>query len=217
MRGKELQVDIPQPVHGFDINNHWEIISTGREKVKPVTRNRKKEIVKKEKLVKPAYKQALEIYGQGRYLETGAILTGLITKEPENNEAIKLLVKTCSNQGKFKEAIELCEKHIAVNKVDPVMHYLFALILREQNITEKAVLELNRTIYLEPDFVLAYYTLGNIFFRNGDTKKAEKLYDNALSIIDIMKEDDILPEADGLTAGRLAKIISTKYVRANNF
>ena len=167
-------------------------------------------------MVKTAYKQALKLYVQGRYLETGAILTGLITMEPENNKAIKLLVRTWSNQGKFKEAIELCEKNIAVNKFDPVMHYLLALILREQNITEKAVLELNRTIYLDPDFVLAYYTLGNIFFRNGSTKKAEKFYDNALSIIDIMKENDILPEADGLTAGRLAEIISTKMVKANN-
>jgi len=214
-RDKELQVATPQPVPGFSKNKPAEVISTGIKKVKPVTDDSEKKILKKKKLLKPAYEKALELFEQGRYMEAGDILTGLIMKEPGNGEATKLLVKTCSNQGKFKEAIKLCEKNIEVNKFDPVMHYLLALILREQNITEKVVMELNRTIYLDPDFVLAYYTLGNIFFRNGSAKKAEKFYDNALSILDFMKEDEILPEADGLTAGRLSEIISAKKVKTD--
>jgi len=102
------------------------------------------------------------------------------------------------------------QKEIPIYKFNPGCYYLLALIFQEQGEIEEAISSLNRSIYLDPDYVLAHYTLGNIILRNGNFKKAEKHFDNALSILNRYKEEDILPDSDGVSAGRLIEIIKTK-------
>ena len=149
------------------------------------------------------------LYEQGSYQEVENILTEHLLQNQKDYKAMTLLAKTCSNQGKFSKAIEWCEKEIAINKFNPGCYYLLALIFQEQGEIEEAISSLNRSIYLDPDYVLAHYTLGNIILRKRNFKKAEKHFDNALSILNTYKEDDIIPESDGVSAGRLVEIIKT--------
>ncbi len=155
-------------------------------------------------------REAAVLYDQGNYTEVEDILTKYLSDDKQNHEAISLLAKACSNQGKFGKAIELCRKEIATDKCNPASHYLLALIYQEQGNIEKAISSLYNSVYLDLNHVLSHYTLGIIFYRQGKFNKAKNYLNNALTILDMFYEEEILPESDGISAGRLSAVIRFK-------
>jgi chemotaxis protein methyltransferase CheR len=120
------------------------------------------------------------------------------------------MAKICSDKGEFGKAVELCRKGIETDKCNPIYNFLLALIFKEQGKTGEAISSLKRAIYLDSDHALSFYVLGNILFQQGDRKNAIKYFNNALSILDRIDKEMILPGSDGLSAGRLAEIIKMK-------
>ena len=70
---------------------------------------------------------------------------------------------------------------------------------------------LKRALYLDPDFVLAHYALGNLCQSQGRHVEARRHFDNARASLRTHPPDEILPESDGLTAGRLAEMIESMH------
>ncbi len=211
---EEFQVKTPVFIHDYDPEVFPEVPLPALESpplpVRDATIKSRREKPKTEKVKQKTYEELLTLYEMGNYPEVENILTEHLLHDHKDFKAMTLLAKACSNQGKFSKAIEWCEKEIAINKFNPGCYYLLALIFREQGEIEEAMTSLKRSIYLDSDYVLAHYTLGNIILREGNFKKAEKHFGNALSILNTYKEDDIIPESDGVSAGRLIEIIKTK-------
>ncbi|MBF0500414.1 MAG: tetratricopeptide repeat protein [Candidatus Riflebacteria bacterium] len=118
-----------------------------------------------------------------------------------------LSIRKLANQGRLAEALELCEKAIATNKLDPTLHFMHANIFQEQNKETEAVASLRRAIYLDRNYVLAHFTLGNILLRLGNARGARKSFENVIELLSTCKVEDTLPDSDGLTAGRLGEIV----------
>jgi chemotaxis protein methyltransferase CheR len=153
------------------------------------------------------YEEALTLYEQGHYGESAKKLLELLSYNQGNQKAIALLVRAYANQGIFDKAIEWCEKVVAANKLNPDCHYLLATILQEQGQVEEALVTLRRALYLDPKFVLAHFMLGNLSQQKGKLKESRKYFDNALSLLSVLRQEDIVPESEGITAGRLMEII----------
>jgi chemotaxis protein methyltransferase CheR len=117
-------------------------------------------------------------------------------------------VRELANEGRLAEALACADRIVAVEKLNPRAHYLRALILLEQGALREADRELHRALYLDHGFVLASFTLGNLARNAGRTKEAARHFENALNRLRSCPKDDILPESDGLTAGRLAEIVT---------
>lgn len=154
--------------------------------------------------VKSFYEEALALYSRGSY-------TDVISKLQKDNLTVDeqmLLIRAYANQGKLGDALKSCEKAIIKNKVDPRLHFLYATILQENNQLNEAIAALKRVIFLDSDFVLSYFSLGNIYRQQGNIRNTKKCYENVLSIINKRSHDDILPESEGLNIGRLKEIIN---------
>jgi chemotaxis protein methyltransferase CheR len=119
-----------------------------------------------------------------------------------------LSIRALADQGKLPEALALCEEALASDKLDTGLHYLRAIILQELDRMEEAGASLKRTLYLDPDFMLAHFALGNLALRQGGGRAAKKHFENALVLLNACREEDILPESEGLTAGRFREIIN---------
>jgi len=158
------------------------------------------------------YKDALDNFLKGRYQEAIATLEQLITQNKNINEATALMAKAKANQGKLCEALEWCEKVLTMDKLNPSLHYLRATILLEQDKVEEARQALNRVIYLDRNFILAHYTLGNLAHLQGNRAAAERHFKNALDLLKNCKQDDVLPESEGVSAGRLREIVASMLV-----
>lgn len=153
--------------------------------------------------------KALGLFEHGLYAEAAEQLKQLVTGEGTDPKALALLARACANQGKLGEALNWCEKMLVADKMNASFHYLRAMILQEQGAVAEAVGALKRALYLDPYFVLAHFALGNL--ARSQTKKVEaaKHFQNAQNLLRGLQPDEILPESEGITAGRLAEIIGS--------
>lgn len=126
-------------------------------------------------------------------------------------ERAQLICKArdCANQGRLDEAAVWCSRAIAADKLNPAHHYLMALIEQEQGQGDAAAQSLARALYIDPHFVLAHYALGNLRQSQERHNEAQRHFDNALASLRTQPPGAILPESDGLTAGRLVEMIES--------
>ncbi len=156
--------------------------------------------------------QAEILYQKGFYTETEEIVKKILAKNTKDVRAMTLMAKVLANKGMLSDALVWCRKAITVDKLNPQFHHLCASILEEQGAVDEAVQALRHALYLDSDFVLAHFMMGNLLRHKGRLGDAEKCYHNALSLLDSYDHEEVLPESDGIVAGRLAEIIRlTKY------
>lgn len=154
-----------------------------------------------------SYEDGAALYGQGCYREAAEMLAAYLSKSQGNSTAMELLARTYANLGQLAKALEWCDQAIAADKLNAGCHYLRAIILLEQGAIAEARLSLQNALYLDPEFALAHFALGNLFRREGKARHSDKHFANALAILETHDENEALPASEGLTAGRLAEII----------
>ena len=160
-----------------------------------------------ENLQPTPYVEALRLYDQGHYAEAAEKLSLCSLAKENNAQVMALLARLHANEGKLAEALQWCEKALAGDKLNPALHFLQGMILQEQGAFEDAMRSLKRSLYLDQNFALAHFALGSLALRQGKWIESKKHFENALSLLSAYRAEEILPESDGLTAGRLREII----------
>ena len=127
--------------------------------------------------------------------------------EPHYPHSPRDRARSHANLGQISDAIKQCEKAIAADKLNGANHYLMAILQRESGQDENAAQSLARTLYLDPDFVLAHFALANLHLSQGRKQDAARHFDNTLSLLHKLPPDALLPESEGLVASRLIEII----------
>ena len=157
----------------------------------------------------PAAEAAQALYAEGRYAELAGMLLKAASEGVLESQAYALLTRALANQGRLADALTWCDRWIAADKLNAAAHYFRAVVLLEQGDPAKARLCLQRAIYLEADFVLAHFSLGSIARAEGRPGEAQRHFSNALHLLSRYEVSDVLPESEGLTAGRLGEILSS--------
>jgi chemotaxis protein methyltransferase CheR len=129
--------------------------------------------------------------------------------ETQLSQSLSLQARTLANQGRHADALVWCERWIAANKIDAAAYYVHATVLQEMGERETARRSLQRAVYLQPDFALAHFVLGNFARADARPAEAHRHFVNALHVLRDCPPDALPPESDGLTAGRLVEIITT--------
>jgi len=133
----------------------------------------------------------------------------ILNDKDKTSENSLLLIKSLANIGEIDSAAKVCETAISKYKLDYELHFLNASILQNQNKHNEAISSLQKAIFINPDFILAYYSLANNMIKNDNIKGAIKNYKNALSIMRKLDDDEIVEESEGLTVGRLKELINS--------
>jgi chemotaxis protein methyltransferase CheR len=155
------------------------------------------------------YAQALDLYRSGSYQEAAArVLNCCDAGQGElGAEALALAARAQANTGRFAEARACCEQAIARNRLSADNHYLLSIILEQLQDTAGAIKSLKHALYIDHDYVLAYFALGNLNRRCGDHKESQRYFANALRLLEKRHPHEVLEEAEGMTAGGLAQMI----------
>jgi chemotaxis protein methyltransferase CheR len=119
----------------------------------------------------------------------------------------KHLIRLLADKGHLEEALTLCNKAIDEERLAPGLYYLRATILQEQNNNTEAIKSLKQAIYIDPNYIMGHFTLGNIFSRQGVWKNAKQYFRNALELLNSISNDEIPSESEGLSANYIRGII----------
>lgn len=155
------------------------------------------------------YEKASKAFEEGDYGRTEEVVGTLIEDSPGNAKALSLLARVCANQGRLDEALRHIEEAIKADNMKPGCHYLHSAILKEKGLKQEAMASLKKAVYLDAEFALAYFAMGNLALGSGNGVEAERHFNNALLLLRKRGYDDILPESEGLTAGRLIDLIES--------
>jgi chemotaxis protein methyltransferase CheR len=116
--------------------------------------------------------------------------------------------RDCANRGELDTALEWAGKAIGGDKSNAALYYLRATILQEKGALAEAQGDLQRALYLDPDFIVAHFAQGNLARRIGKRREAERAFRNCLRLLHQRAREEIVPESEGISAGRLREIIT---------
>jgi chemotaxis protein methyltransferase CheR len=159
------------------------------------------------------YEEGLALYERGLYEETAEKMRASLAESGFDTAAVVLLARAYANLGKVREALEWGRKAVSLDKMNPALHYLVAVIEQEEGQAAEAAASLKKALYLDQNFAVAHFALGNLMLRMGRPGEAARHFENALSVLRVYGKDEILPESDGITAGRLAEIIKVMTLK----
>ncbi len=154
-----------------------------------------------------SYGQALALYEEGRYEEVERVISALLSDDGNHASGTLLLARAYANQGKLAAALVCCDQAIAADKMAARAYYLRATILQEQGSLPEALLAFKQTVYAEPEFMLGHFALGSLALKQRRLKESEKHFANVLLLLARYEPEDIVPESEGLSAGRLREMI----------
>lgn len=165
-------------------------------------------------VVKPAapdlYRQAVACFKAEQIDEALEKLREKITRDPNFAPAYVLLGKIYASQGNLEEAQHWCERAIRIDKLHPEPYYVLSLIYQQYGLLDQAVDVLKKTIYLDRQFVLAHYNLAQIYLRQNDCAAGRKALQNVQKLLESKPRDELVPEGDGLTVGRLSELVANQ-------
>lgn len=162
----------------------------------------------------------LQAYESGDYRASLEILSPiLLAIKPkqilteQTLKAIKIAIRASANLGELETSLSWCLTSLSLEKTDPILHYLHAALLQELGRPYEAAYALRSAIFLDSEFTIAYFTLGNILLKLDDVMQAKKQLNNALATMKKYGSDELLHEGEGLTVERMRMIIQNMLER----
>ena len=130
-----------------------------------------------------------------------------LPRKTEDVASILTLAREKAGQADLHSALALCEQALRADRMTVAGHYLRALVLQEMELPSEAMRALQQSIYLDPEFVLGHFALGNLTLRAGRRKESRKHFENVLLLLARYRAEDTVPHSEGLSVGRLREVV----------
>jgi chemotaxis protein methyltransferase CheR len=112
-----------------------------------------------------------------------------------------------ADSGDATRAIELCSKLLEEETTDPELYYLRGIAHLHARNLPSAESDLKKSLFLEPDNIVAHIALASIAKARGDEREMKKHYSNALYFLSKIKESEIVPGSEGIPAKAMRDMI----------
>jgi chemotaxis protein methyltransferase CheR len=116
--------------------------------------------------------------------------------------------KAAADQERWQDALVLLATAEAENKFQPQVFYLRAMVQLHLDDASGAQMSLRQALYCDPQFVLAHYTLGELYQRAGDYKNAARCWKTAETLLAPLDPQAHLPFGEDLTVEMLQGLIA---------
>jgi chemotaxis protein methyltransferase CheR len=112
-----------------------------------------------------------------------------------------------ADRGEWANAVECCEALLRKDSLNSQVHFYYALILEQMGRRAEVEPALRKAIYLDRQSALPHYYLGLFLQSRGDPRQAARSFENAIELLELLPEADILADADGITVAEMKKLV----------
>jgi len=152
--------------------------------------------------------EAFALFERGQAGEAINQLEKLAAESPMDRRAPYLLAKIFASKVRFAEAERWIDLAIANRELAPEAHYLRGIAVQEQGRLEEALDAFRRSVFLDHTFALGHFAAAGLFARTGQSARAQKSLATVAELLSGKPADQMLPEGDGLTVGRLQELVT---------
>lgn len=119
-------------------------------------------------------------------------------------------VRQAVNREDWDNALEWLSTLEKGYPMDSQVHYLRGLILMHSGELDKARQSLRRSLYCDPSFALAHYTMGELQFQLNNLKEANRCWMLAQRAVAGLDNDTLLPKGDDLTVEMFRDLLAMR-------
>ncbi len=122
--------------------------------------------------------------------------------------------RVAMENGATEAAVDLCQRAIQVNPVDPDAYYLLGLLLLGTGAAEAAIEPLRKVLYLTPDHVAARFHLARAWGQIGEHSTARREYHLLLRRLSQEAAQVRVAHGEGFSVGSLKMVCERALARA---
>jgi chemotaxis protein methyltransferase CheR len=130
--------------------------------------------------VEDLIKSARELLELGRPDDARTLVDEALVAEPRNVEALLVRSYAHADAGDLEAAVADASTAVSIDPLLASARYILGIIYLREGDEHAALAEFKRTIYIDHEFVLAYFNAANIYRSRGATDDACREYGNAL-------------------------------------
>ena len=130
----------------------------------------------------PEYRQALQLYQQGRLAEAFRVCVRLDKAAPRQPAVLELVAVVALGLGKVELACTKLQEQVRLQKRNASAHSNLSMALYAAGMVAEAVRQAQKAIKLEPGLAQAHNNLGNAYKKLGDLDRAAVAYRRALAL-----------------------------------
>ena len=119
--------------------------------------------------------------------------------DPQHSRALVGMGMLCANQGDYQEARRWCARAIRYDDLCPDAYLLRGLILDMEGETARALVEYQRVLWLERDFVMAHYFSAKCLGQLGRHEQQTRALRNAVRSLEKLDENELVPFSGGMS------------------
>lgn len=139
-----------------------------------------------------------------------AVLHQAADADPADARPLVAAARLLAGAVQYEAAEHVIRMALARDAVCAPAHYVHALILEGLGRVGEAYEALRRTAYLDPTYVLAYFSLASLLDTMGQSARARKSLDRVVELLDTADDEHVIDEHEGLTAGRLRELTAIR-------
>ncbi|RPI35299.1 MAG: hypothetical protein EHM70_00070 [Chloroflexota bacterium] len=150
-----------------------------------------------------ALEQARDLLSYGRSEEARDLLLPHSSSSGTSAYVAALLGKAYANLGDWPNAERWCQEAIRMDPLSIEAHYTLSLVQQHLDKLDASIESMRKVVYIDRKHVLGHFSLASLYHQKGQIPQALKALDNARAMLDELPGDLVLPDSDGVTAGRL--------------
>jgi chemotaxis protein methyltransferase CheR len=104
-----------------------------------------------------------------------------------------------ANEAKYREAAEILAKIVEMDNLNVEAYYLLGVLCHKNSNLKEAEIQFRKAIYVNPDLVLAYFNLGNIYLCQRKMSEAAREFRNAIRLLEKRPKEEQVPFCEDFT------------------
>jgi chemotaxis protein methyltransferase CheR len=162
------------------------------------------------------YRDALAAFDHEKFAESMKLFEQLLEQQPTNPQALVGKGLLLANLGQYSDARIYCARAIKENDLLPEAYLLRGLILDMEGALERALVEYQKVLWLDPAFVMAHYLSAKAYDRLADAEKRLRSLRNTARVLEKSVDQSTIPFSGGLSRGVFLEIVHLELVEITN-
>lgn len=153
------------------------------------------------------YQSALTAFDQEKFAAANNLLDRILATNPNDANALVGKGLVLANQGHYDEARLYCARAIRENDLLPAAYLLRGLILDMEGLLERALVEFQKVLWLDPLFIMAYYLSAKAYGRLARPDQLRRALRNTLRCLERASDPATIPFSGGLSRAVFLEIV----------